>query len=172
MVDDIYLMGGTAFERGNVTPVAEANFHNDPAAASRVIQDADAKMVGLDVTNGASPAPRPSIRTMTAAAGSVSSPTGSATRGSPGASARTSRRPRRRGRGGPYRPRRPHVRGVLLRGRHHRGPSHGAVVCDQYGVRDADPNTAVAVDMDLERFRSIFRSGIEGYATAVDPANG
>jgi len=52
------------------------------------------------------------------------------------------------------------------------GPSHGAVVCDQYGVRDADPNTAVAVDMDLERFRLIFRSGIEGYATAVDPANG
>ncbi len=38
MVDGIYLMGGAATVAGNKTPMAEANFHNDPVAASRVIQ--------------------------------------------------------------------------------------------------------------------------------------
>jgi inosine-uridine nucleoside N-ribohydrolase len=173
MVDDIYLMGGTAFERGNVTPVAEANFHNDPAAASRVIQDADAKMVGLDVTNGASPAPE-TIDTYDDRGGGfgvvadwIGYPEAAQGVGQDelavhdAAVAADLIDP-----------------GVLTFEEYFcevdttGGPSHGAVVCDQYGVRDADPNTAVAVDMDLERFRSIFRSGIEGYATAVDPANG
>jgi inosine-uridine nucleoside N-ribohydrolase len=50
MVDDIYLMGGAATVAGNKTPMAEANFHNDPVAASRVIQSAEPYMVGLDAT--------------------------------------------------------------------------------------------------------------------------
>lgn len=50
MVDDIYLMGGTTRASGNITPAAEFNFYADPAAASRVVQDAHPKVVGLDVT--------------------------------------------------------------------------------------------------------------------------
>jgi inosine-uridine nucleoside N-ribohydrolase len=56
-VNDSYLMGGAAMTAGNTTPMAEVNFHNDPAAASRVIQNADPTMVGLDVTNRATVAP-------------------------------------------------------------------------------------------------------------------
>ncbi|TYT60529.1 nucleoside hydrolase [Natrialba swarupiae] len=54
MVDGIYLMGGAATVAGNKTPMAEANFHNDPVAASRVIQSGVPHMVGLDATHDAS----------------------------------------------------------------------------------------------------------------------
>jgi len=53
MVDGIYLMGGAATVAGNKTPMAEANFHNDPVAASRVIQSGEPYMVGLDATHDA-----------------------------------------------------------------------------------------------------------------------
>lgn len=52
-VDDIYLMGGAAMVSGNKTPMAEANFHNDPVAARRVIQSGEPRMVGLDATHDA-----------------------------------------------------------------------------------------------------------------------
>ena len=50
-VRQVVLMGGTASRPGNVTPVAEANIHNDSAAA-RIVFDAEwpLSMVGLDVT--------------------------------------------------------------------------------------------------------------------------
>lgn len=53
LVDDIYVMGGVAFEAGNATPVAEFNIYNDPEAASRVTQIAEPKIIGLDATNDA-----------------------------------------------------------------------------------------------------------------------
>ncbi|HZQ08525.1 MAG TPA: nucleoside hydrolase [Anaerolineae bacterium] len=47
----VVLMGGTAFTPGNVSPVAEANIHNDPEAAALVFGAGwDVVMVGLDVT--------------------------------------------------------------------------------------------------------------------------
>jgi len=47
----VVLMGGTAFARGNVSPVAEANIHNDPEAAALVFGAGwQVVMVGLDVT--------------------------------------------------------------------------------------------------------------------------
>lgn len=49
-VDDIYLMGGALTVTGNVTPMASFNFYVDAAAASRVVQEATPKLVGLDVT--------------------------------------------------------------------------------------------------------------------------
>jgi len=169
MVDEIYLMGGAAFQSGNVTPVAEANFHNDPAAASRVIQDADPRMVGLDVTNGASPAPE-TIDTyedrgggFAAVADWIGYPEAAQGVGQDRLAVHDAA-----------------VAAALVdpdvvtfeeyfcevdtTG----GPSHGAVVCDRYGVCDAEPNTSVAVDLDVERFRSVFRAGVEGYAAAVD----
>lgn len=47
----VVLMGGVAFTQGNVSPVAEANIHNDPEAAAVVFgADWEVIMVGLDVT--------------------------------------------------------------------------------------------------------------------------
>ncbi|WP_049972274.1 nucleoside hydrolase [Haladaptatus cibarius] len=50
MVGDIYQMGGALKTTGNVTPQASFNFYVDAAAAARVVQDANPKVVGLDVT--------------------------------------------------------------------------------------------------------------------------
>src|SRR5258708_8695873 len=47
----VVLMGGAAFTEGNVSPVAEANIHNDPEAAASVFGAGwDVVMVGMDVT--------------------------------------------------------------------------------------------------------------------------
>lgn len=47
----LVVMGGAAAAPGNVTPVAEANFYNDPEAAAIVFDSgAPLTMVGLDVT--------------------------------------------------------------------------------------------------------------------------
>lgn len=52
LVDEVILMGGAAEEKGNVTPVAEANIINDPHAAEIVFgADWSVTMVGLDVTH-------------------------------------------------------------------------------------------------------------------------
>jgi uridine nucleosidase len=51
-VKDVIVMGGAATTRGNATPAAEANIHNDPEAA-RIVFHAGwpLTMVGLDVTH-------------------------------------------------------------------------------------------------------------------------
>ena len=50
-VKRLVVMGGAALVPGNVTPAAEANFHNDPEAASAVLRAGfDLTMIGLDVT--------------------------------------------------------------------------------------------------------------------------
>ena len=52
LVKEVILMGGAATTRGNATPAAEANIHNDPEAA-RIVFHAGwpVTMVGLDVTH-------------------------------------------------------------------------------------------------------------------------
>jgi inosine-uridine nucleoside N-ribohydrolase len=50
MVEDIYVMGGAVFRPGNVRPSAEFNFYEDPEAAARVIETGETKLVALDVT--------------------------------------------------------------------------------------------------------------------------
>jgi len=48
---ELIVMGGTYREAGNVTPLAEANFINDPHAADAVFaHDWPVKVIGLDVT--------------------------------------------------------------------------------------------------------------------------
>jgi purine nucleosidase len=50
-VRELIVMGGAATVPGNVTPLAEANFHNDPEAASIVVSAGYRfALVGLDVT--------------------------------------------------------------------------------------------------------------------------
>ena len=52
MVAGLVLMGGTVDEPGNVSPLAEANFRNDPHAADLVLSaDWPVTVVGLDVTH-------------------------------------------------------------------------------------------------------------------------
>ena len=52
LVKQVILMGGTVFEPGNVSPVAEANIWNDPHAADQVFTAGwKLAMVGLDVTH-------------------------------------------------------------------------------------------------------------------------
>jgi purine nucleosidase len=53
-VKEFYLMGGAFNEPGNVTPVAEANFHGDPYAANIVLTQAagKTKIIPLNVTSG------------------------------------------------------------------------------------------------------------------------
>ncbi|MFC6881858.1 MULTISPECIES: nucleoside hydrolase [Actinomadura] len=51
LVADITVMGGAARHSGNVSPVAEANIHNDPEAAAQVLAAPwDITLVPLDVT--------------------------------------------------------------------------------------------------------------------------
>jgi len=51
-VKEVVLMGGAATVPGNASPVAEANIHNDPEAASIVFHAGwPVTMVGLDVTH-------------------------------------------------------------------------------------------------------------------------
>jgi uridine nucleosidase len=50
-VHKVVLMGGNVTDLGNVSPLAEANIHNDPHAAALVFSaDWDLTMAGLDVT--------------------------------------------------------------------------------------------------------------------------
>jgi purine nucleosidase len=53
-VRELIVMGGAATVPGNVTPLAEANFHNDPEAAHIVVSAGyRLVLVGLDVTHQA-----------------------------------------------------------------------------------------------------------------------
>lgn len=162
MVDDIYVMGGAAFTVGNTTPVAEANFHNDPVAASRVVQDGAPKLVGLDVTNNAT------VSTDRIAAyqdtGGRKSTIADWIEYYPDEilESRESTAP-------PI-----HdaavvadiVDDVLRFEEYHcavetnDGPTKGANVCDKHGTLEAGPNTKVAVDIDTARYRELLHDSI------------
>lgn len=50
MLADVWIMGGSVFTPGNMTPLASANFYGDPHAARKVIRAMEPTIVPLDVT--------------------------------------------------------------------------------------------------------------------------
>jgi len=58
-IGELVIMGGTCFELGNVTPVAEFNIHVDPHAAAAVFESGiPVTMIPLDVTHQVLTTPR------------------------------------------------------------------------------------------------------------------
>lgn len=166
VVDDIYLMGGAATVTGNKTPMAEANFHNDAVAASRVMESARPRMAGLDATHDASVAQetideyRDRGATYELVADWLDYPD------------------EIKAFGGGMDPA-IHDAAVVahlvdddvlefesyyLDVDTSYGPSRGAVVCDERRVTENDPNGEVAVATDTERFRTVFEDTIDNLA--------
>ena len=153
-VDEVAVMGGTIRATGNRTPMAEANFYSDPAAARRVVWDAEPRIAGLNVTHHAE-VPPGVVEGDSAAADTVRAWLD-------------------------YYPE--WVResiGLENAAQHDAlvvadliadlldyetaptdvfvddGDARGAVMFDEYGVTDADGVASVAVDADVERFREL-----------------
>jgi inosine-uridine nucleoside N-ribohydrolase len=166
LVGDIYVMGGNPLAPGNKTPAAEANFHNDPEAAARVLQDARVTLVGLGVTNEATVLPDRIERYRASngiletvgdwlaypdAVPGIYDQIGYAMHDAAVAAALLDA-------------------DVLTRETYHcevdtsNGPSRGSVVCDVHGVTGKDATTDVAVDIDVERYRALLGDGIERFA--------
>lgn len=158
MVDEIHVMGGSATESGNVTPAAEANFHNDPVAARRVVESAEPYLAGLDALNRAT-VPQSLIEEFRAADAPLSAV-------------------------GAWMDYPEEVRGVgptdepiihdaavvadmladvltyeraPLQVDTSHGPSRGSVIWDRYGVGDREPNAHLAVEIDTEQYRRVLR---------------
>jgi len=162
MVADIYLMGGAAMTVGNATPMAEANFHNDPVAARRVVAAAEPRMVGLDATDDAT-VPLSLVEEYSRAEPPLYTV---------GAWLDYPAEVRQFGD-----TEHPAVHdaavlahlleGVLTFEPYHlevdttEGPCRGAVVCDKYGVLETEPNADVAVDVDTAAFRRVLRETVE-----------
>jgi len=168
-VEDIYVMGGSVRAGGNATPMAEANFRNDPAAARRVVQDGRIELVGLDVTTRA-------IVPESVVDEYVGAPGGRGIVGAwldyPEAIVAMSAAD------GPA----IHdaavvadiVADVLSYEEYYLdvdtsgGLADGAVACDKHGVTGNSPNASVAVDIDAARFRELVVDALESFADRID----
>jgi inosine-uridine nucleoside N-ribohydrolase len=170
LVNSIYLMGGAAYTSGNATPMAEANFHNDPHAVSRVMQDGSPRMVGLDVTDRAT-IPTERIETYREDGGVLG--TVGAWLDYPDEVVDFTDGDR------------PAIHDaavvadlinddVLTFESYYTqidttgGPSHGAVVADRHDVIETPANAEIAVEIDVDRYRELLYAGIESYAAAGD----
>jgi inosine-uridine nucleoside N-ribohydrolase len=170
LVADIYVMGGAAFVPGNVTPVAEANVHNDPIAARRVVQSGRPHLVGLDVTRQATvsletiadyrdgPTPRDTVAAWLEYPESVRTEGESDLPAIHDAAVVA------------------HLVDDAVLGFDSYyadvdttdGPSRGNVVCDRWGVTEEAPNADVAVEIDTERYRAILADAVERLTAAAD----
>lgn len=163
IVEEIYLMGGSAWSGGNATPEAEFNFYADPEAARHVIRHGDTRMVGLDATQEATvpidliedfvdrPQPFPTIATWIAYASEADIRAG------------LDRRPAI------------HdavavldiVYDILSWEAHYLDVGtrsddfQGAVSCDRRYYTDPAPNTQVATTLNRDRFRELLQNALE-----------
>lgn len=164
LVDDIYLMGGAAMVTGNATPMAEANFHNDAVAAARVMQSGRPAMVGLDATHETTvsldaieeysqlPSPYDIIGPWLDYPDQIKEFGGGMDPAIHDAAVVA------------------HLidPDVLTFEPYYmevdtsHGPSRGAVVCDERGVTENEPNGRVAVAADTDAFRAAVADSIDG----------
>ncbi len=163
LVGDVYVMGGSTFSGGNVTPAAEANVHNDPEAAARVFQDCEVNLAGLDVTMDATlpfdlgdriEDTHPWKDAVTAwmdypeGINDFVEEEGYAVHDA----AVTA----------------DIIDGVLTYEPYHvevdtsEGPSRGSTICDYHGIGGEDPNARVATDIDTLAFRECFLESLDG----------
>jgi inosine-uridine nucleoside N-ribohydrolase len=162
IVDEVYVMGGAGAEAGNVTAAAEANFHNDPVAARRVVETATPRVAGLDALNRAT-VPQSLIDEYRAADPPLSAV--GAWLDYPETVRST----------GPTDEPIVHDAAVVadlvadvlsyepaaLRVDTSEGPSRGALLWDRYDVTETADNAHLAVDIDTERYRSVLRESVE-----------
>ncbi|WP_323172017.1 nucleoside hydrolase [Natrialba sp. PRR66] len=166
LLDELVVMGGAAFSQGNVTPLAEANFHTDPHAAARVVQDLSPTIVGLDVTRTATLPPHL---------------LDSLPRDDPiGRSIREWLTYYDEDRLAKYGIESAAIHdalviaaiadpAVLETNAYHlevatdSDLARGALVCDGQGLTDAPPNGSVATDADYDRFRDLVVNSLEQY---------
>ncbi|ELY41189.1 nucleoside hydrolase [Natronorubrum tibetense] len=164
LLDELVVMGGAAFSSGNVTPLAEANFHTDPHAAHRVVRDCSPTLVGLDVTAKAAVPPAaveslPRDDLLGRAVSEWLTYYGDEQLEQYGIESaaihdalviaglvddgvlETERYPMEVG-----------IDSDIAR---------GALVCDRNGVRGEQPNGSVALEADYERFREIVSASLE-----------
>jgi len=162
LVSGIHVMGGAAATVGNTTPMAEANFHNDPVAARRVVQSVTPRLVGLGALGHATVPPSliEEYRTADPPLPAIGAwldyppevrafgPTGDPIVHDAAVVADL-------------------LGDVLTLDSYHcevdtsAGPSRGALVCDVHGVTGAEPNAEVALTVDTGAFRRVLRSTLE-----------
>lgn len=161
-IGDLVVMGGVIRGTGNRTPMAEANFYSDPAAARRVVRASTPRLLGLNVTHEATVPPS------TVGLGDPDSDPGPDDQVGRALAAWLDYYP-------------PAVKDAI--GLEHSpqhdalavadligdvvdyetaatdvvldGDARGAVVFDEYGVTGADSAARVAVDVDVGQFRDI-----------------
>lgn len=157
LLDDLIVMGGSAWAGGNATPAAEFNFYADPEAARRVVRDAAPKIVGLDVTERATVLPD-QLRELSEAGEPLHTIAGWLAYADPddvenvlAVDERPSIHDPTVG---------AHLIGDVLEFEPYPatvetcGDCRGALVADDRRWSEAEPNVEVAVDIDLDGFRS------------------
>lgn len=170
LVDEVYVMGGAAFAGGNRTPTAEANFYHDPAAVRRVVDAFEPRVVGLDVTTDAR-LPGETIERYADAADPAAALVGTWLDYYPEAI--------RARRGYPTSPQHdaaalaaavtdavefaPYPVEVGASGRHRRG----MLVVDRHGEAGLDGRADVAVDLDVDAFRSFLVDSLDAALDGV-----
>lgn len=167
MVDEIYVMGGNADRTGNVTPMAAFNIYADAHAASRVFQDAGGvRMVGLEVAEAAY-LPLGTLRRWEDAGDPLATIAGLF-------SFTVEEAREKYGIEGAF------MHDVLVAAdligsvidyeEYYMevdttgGPSHGAVIWDEYDVLEGEPNVALGVDIDVEACNRIVTDALERWA--------
>jgi len=169
MLDDVLIMGGSAFTAGNVTPLASANFYGDPHAARKVVRATDPTVVGLDVTQYATlPAewiesiPRTTplgesvYQWLTYYPQDVLDQYGIETAAMHDAMAIAAL-----------------VDDSLLETESHyidvgsdAGPAQGALLCDAHDTQNEPPNGEVALQVDVDRYRRIVTDAVDRAVTS------
>jgi inosine-uridine nucleoside N-ribohydrolase len=167
-INALYVMGGAADTTGNVTPVAEANFYNDPYAAHRVVNDASPFIIGLDVTMQATVRPAyvddlgasvvgdilaewfayPSKVTQETAKGQGPSIHDAAVIAQLTDDVLT-------------------FESCTAQVDTSGGPSHGSLIADRRGWITDEPNSSVAVNIDTEAFQSAMEENLDRFIASV-----